>query len=57
MSLCFFLLGFAGLEFSIGMLLVIIFKHLLKVDYFFEKNIVQNNSTSTLGQGKTSFAK
>lgn len=43
MSTCFLLLGFAGLEFSIGMLLVIIFKKLLKIDYFFESTIVQNN--------------
>lgn len=43
MSCCFLLLGFAGLEFSIGMLLIIIFKKLLKIDYFYESNIVQNN--------------
>lgn len=43
MSCSFFLLGFAGLEFSIGMLLVIIFKKTLKIDYFFESNSVQNN--------------
>lgn len=44
MSTCFFILGFAGLEFSIGMLLVIILKKILKVDYFYESNNVQNNN-------------
>lgn len=43
LSTCFLLLGFAGLEFSIGMLLVIIFKKILKIDYFFESNFVQTN--------------
>lgn len=43
MSCCFFLLGFAGLEFSIGMILIIIFKKVLKIDYFYESNMVQNN--------------
>lgn len=46
MSCCFFLLGFAGLEFSIGMLLVIIFKKILKIDYFYESNVVQFNESS-----------
>lgn len=43
LSSSFFVLGFAGLEFSIGMLLVIIFKKIIKSDYFFEINDNQQN--------------
>ena len=43
LSTSFFILGFAGLEFCIGMLLVIIFKKLLKLDYFYESNVVQRS--------------
>jgi hypothetical protein len=38
----FFLLAFAGLEFSIGLLLVTFFKN-AKSDYFFEKNFKKND--------------
>lgn len=36
MSTSFFILGFAGLEFSLGMLLIIIFKKILKLENFNE---------------------
>ncbi len=41
-SMSFFLLAFAGLEFSIGLLLVTFFKN-AKSDYFFEKNFKKND--------------
>ena len=41
-SMSFFLLAFAGLEFSIGLLLVTFFKN-VKSDYFFEKNFKKND--------------
>jgi hypothetical protein len=37
MSTSFFILAFAGLEFCIGMLLIIIFKKILKIDYFIDQ--------------------
>jgi len=36
LSNAFFILGFAGLEFCIGLILVILFKKILKLDYFDE---------------------
>jgi hypothetical protein len=49
LSTAFFILGFAGLEFCIGMLLVIIFKKILKLESFDdtttkEKNLYNINS-------------
>lgn len=41
-SMSFFLLAFAGLEFSIGLLLVTFFKN-MKSDYFFEKIFKKND--------------
>ena len=41
LSLSFFILGFAGLEFCVGMLLVIIFKRILRLDYFTDTSIIQ----------------
>ena len=41
-SMSFFLLAFAGLEFSIGLLLVTFFKN-MKSDYFFEKTFKKND--------------
>lgn len=49
LSISFFLLGLAALEFSIGFLLIILFKNLLKSISFFEeesswKNYIYNNA-------------
>lgn len=41
----FFLLALAGLEFSIGILLLILFKN-FKIDFFFENNIKVGNQIS-----------
>jgi hypothetical protein len=54
MSTSFFILGFAGLEFCIGMLLIVIFKKIIKIDSFLEINAVQKN-VYTIASG--SFAK
>lgn len=43
MSTSFFILAFAGLEFCIGMLLIIIFKKILKIDYFVEQTTKGTN--------------
>lgn len=43
MSTSFFILGFAGLEFCIGMLLIVIFKKIIKSDSFIETNSLQKN--------------
>jgi hypothetical protein len=54
MSTSFFILGFAGLEFCIGMLLIVIFKKIIKIDSFLEVNSVQK-SVYTIAGG--SFAR
>ena len=43
LSTSFFILGFAGLEFCIGMLLIVIFKKIIKIENFLETNTVQKN--------------
>ena len=42
LSTSFFLLGLAGLEFSIGLLIIVLFKN-MKIDYNFYKNTNINN--------------
>ena len=43
-SLSFFLLALAGLEFSIGILLLVLFKN-YRIDFIFSNNEVLNNQT------------
>ena len=42
LSTSFFLLGLAGLEFSLGLLIIILFKN-MKIDYDFNKNTSNSN--------------
>jgi len=50
LSLAFFILGLAGLEFSIGMLLVIIFKKILRLEYFSDYNIPEHEMLEQLNK-------
>jgi len=53
MSTSFFILGFAGLEFCIGMLLIVIFKKIIRIDSFLEVNAVQKNVYTISGNNFT----
>jgi hypothetical protein len=52
----FFFLGLAGLEFSLGLLIILIFKKILKIEYFtdFDQSIntlyIDYNTTNSLKQ-------
>jgi hypothetical protein len=52
LSTAFFILGFAGLEFCIGMLLVIIFKKILKLESF-DDTVMKENNIYNITIGKT----
>lgn len=52
LSTAFFILGFAGLEFCIGMLLVIIFKKILKLESF-DDTMIKESNIYNINIGKT----
>lgn len=56
MSTSFFILAFAGLEFCVGMLLIIIFKKVLKIDYFIDQTI-KGSSIYTFNSSKSAYSK